>query len=217
MGRGWADLPAGSTRAPQPPPHRPAGPLVEGPKQGPQRDYAPQHCPREGGAAGAREPWGAAAWGPGEMGTHHATTHRIPLLWRGDDDRPCPGMSAWHSQTRGAVCTSVCLTATHVLCRGMEKRLLAGCDSVWGLQGLQAAACDCVCDPCGCWRWVMACRGTACAGWSVRVYAVFRVCMRWVRVSCTRRLCLVKRCVCGWLQTVCTGGGWGGSCTCVCV
>lgn len=72
---------------------------------------------------------------------------------------------------------------------------------------MQAAACDCVCDPCGCWRWVMACRGTACAGWSVHVYTVFRVCTRWVCVSCTRRLCLVKRCVCGWLQTLCTVGG----------
>lgn len=123
---------------------------------------------QEPGSPGVLLPGGLVRWGPT---TPPPTAY--PCFGGGDDARPCLGTSAWHSQTRGAVRTSVCLTATRVLWRGMEKRLLAGCDSVWGLQGLQAAACDSVCDPCGCWRWVMACRGAACAGWSACVYAVF--------------------------------------------
>lgn len=64
------------------------------------------------------------------MGTHHVTAHRVPLLWRRGTD------PAWGCQCgtagHGVLCVCVCV-AMHVLCRGMEKRLSAGCDSVWGL------------------------------------------------------------------------------------
>lgn len=40
------------------------------------------------------------------MGTHHATTHRVPLLW-GWGDRPCLGVPVQRSRTRGAVCACV--------------------------------------------------------------------------------------------------------------
>lgn len=73
------------------------------------------------------------------------------------------GASVAQPDSGCSVCVCVS-TAARVLCRGMGKRLLAGCGSAWGLQGLQAAACDCVCDPCGCCGWVTPCRGTACAG-----------------------------------------------------
>lgn len=79
--------------------------------------------------------------GAARMGTHRAPC--APCFVRGGD-RPFQGAPVWRSQTRGAMCACVS-TAVRVLCRGMGKRLLAGCGSAWGLQGLQAAACDYVC------------------------------------------------------------------------
>lgn len=62
---------------------------------------------------------------------------------------------------------------------------------------MQAAACDCVCDPRGCCGWVTPCRGATCAG-----RGGCAPCLCTLRVSSACRLCLLKRCVCGCLQAV---------------
>lgn len=98
-GSGWADLPAGRACAPRLPPHIPAGlaDLRRDKGGDPRRTFHPSTVlSRAAGAPGA-----------GRMGTHHASSCCMPLLWGGDTHRRCLGLPARHSRTRGAVCACV--------------------------------------------------------------------------------------------------------------
>lgn len=66
--------------------------------------------------------------GVGRMGTHHTTTRCMSALREGGQTLPGDASAV---QLDEGCC--VCVYPMHVLCRRMEKRLLAGCDRVWGL------------------------------------------------------------------------------------